>query len=375
MANTATGGSAQGQQYTSQTGTEAGKAFDTGSTQEQGAYDQAQQYQKDLEQSQLNEAGAIAGINGQPIPLEFQQGQARVLQDEYTQQQAAIGSALQGESNLANTGATVQGQGITGSSAAAGAANTAQGQVLSGLANAGNLAAPIQVPYSNQLVNPVTASSGGGTTQGQLPAQAQSFVNNLAEQVKNGQMTRDEATSQLQAYGPAGLQALNSALGSSFNTNASNASAATTATGQQLQTQATAANSALDTLSQLYQTLGMGTGATGFKPLNSIEQSIAGLLGNANVGQYQTTLQEARAKVSGVLAASGGVTPTTADEMAKSYLPDGMTPQELPAKIQAAKTLIQQSVSAFTQSGQQNKGQQNSQPGNTTTSGGSVFSY
>jgi hypothetical protein len=172
--------------------------------------------------------------------------------------------------------------------------------------------------------------------------------------VQSGSMTRADAESELSAYGPAGLSALNSALGSGFNTNASNSSAATTATGQQLQTQQTAANAALDTLQQDFSQLGLLTGATGFNPANSVEQSIAGLFGNAAVSQYQTTLQEARAKISGVLSASGGITPSNADIMAKDYLPDGMTPSQIPAKIAAAKTLMQQTVNSFTQSGQQN---------------------
>jgi hypothetical protein len=259
---------------------------------------------------------------------------------------AAGGSLIQGLTNQEQQELAATGQALTGQSQKA-AAQTAAGQ-LSTPANQF-----MQAPYSNQILDANGNPVGGGSA-GTLPAAAQSFVNSLATQVQNGQMTRDEATSQLTAYGTAGLQALNTALGTGFNTNASNASAGTTATGQQLQTQATAANQALDTLTQQFSQLGSLTGATGFQPANSIEQSVANLFGNDAVSKYTTTLQEARAKISGVLAASGGVTPSTADEMAKTYLPDGMTPSQLPAKITAAKTLIQQSVDAFTKSGQQN---------------------
>jgi len=318
-----------------------------------GAYTKAQDLQTELDKSRTNEANALATNDLNPIPIGDQQGRAAVLQNQYLAQQNALAQEEAGQASI------YQG-GFTGT-----------GQQATALGAAGTLSTPsnqfIQVPYSNQVLDANGQPVGGGTT-GTLPAQAQTFVNSLATQVQNGQMTRDEATSQLSAYGPAGLQALNTALGPTFNTNASNASAATTATGQQLQTQSAAANQALDTLQEQFSKLGTLTGSTGFQPLNSIEQSIASLFGNDAVSQYQTTLQEARAKISGVLAASGGVTPTTADEMAKTYLPDGMTPSQLPAKIAAAKTLIQQSVSSFV-----NSGQQNSSPSSSLT--GSLYAW
>lgn len=287
----------------------------------------------------------------------------------------AMGRAQQ-IAQTANSAQTALAQGESAALQGTGQQLTGQAQTQSGLAAAGALASPsnqfLTTPYSNEVLDASGNPVGGGAT-GTLPASAQSFVSSLASQVQSGQMTRTNAESELSAYGPAGLQALNTALGPSFNTNASNASGATTATGQQLQTQATAADSALDTLSQQFNALGNLTGATGFQPLNSIEQTVGGLFGNSAVSQYQTTLQEARAKISGVLAASGGVTPTTADEMAKTYLPDGMTPSQLPAKIAAAKTLIQQSVLAFTNSGNQNSNATTSSSGGTVSAGGYSF--
>ena len=194
LANTAAAGSPSATQYNQQQADAAQGAYTTGSAQAQAAYQQAQEYQKQLTQSNLNEANAIAGINGQPIPLEFQQGQARVLQDQYTQQQAALGSALQGESNLANIGITGQGQGITGLGSAAGAANTQQGQTLSGLGAAGSLAAPQSYGLLNQPYNPVTDTYGGGGTTGAL---------NRATQAGNIQAAQSNA----QAVGTAPVNA------------------------------------------------------------------------------------------------------------------------------------------------------------------------
>lgn len=330
------------------------------------AYDNYQTAVNNLAKLKSGIAAQQGGIESEAIPLQFQQGREQALnrqyasqldaaQQEVTQAQAALGYGIQEQQ--------AQQSGLT---SAGGLGNTAQGLLQSGLTSATGFESPsqtnVQVPYSNQYINGTTGQAIGGGGTGALPQSGQDFVTSLAQQVQNGQMTRDEAAGQLSSYGPAGLQALNTALGSGFNTNASNASAATTATGQVLQTQAVAANQALDTLSGLYQNLTGLTGTTGFQPANFLEQSIANLFGSDSVGKYTTTLQEARAKISGVLAASGGVTPTTADEMAKTYLPDGMTPSQLPAKIAAAKTLIQQSVDAFTNSGQQNQNANPTQP-------------
>lgn len=263
---------------------------------------------------------------------------------------AAGGALIQGLTNQENAELAGTGQALT-----------AQSQQANALNQAGALSTPnnqfLQVPYSNQLLdsqgNPV---NGGGTT-GTLPAAAQSFVNSLATQVQNGQMTRDEATSQLAAYGTAGLQALNTALGSGFNTNASNASAATTATGQQIQTAADSTNKALDTLSSSFSALnGLQTG--GIPLTNSIAQWIGSNLGDSALTQYKTNLADARSQLIGVLNSSGG-TPTGNESTANQYLPDNMTPAQFTQNVGTVQNpgivrqLIAQKVASFTGSGSQ----------------------
>lgn len=241
---------------------------------------------------------------------------------------------------------------------------TAQNNTTTGLLGAGGLAAPIQVPYSNQIINPQTGESAGGGATGTLPASAQTFITSLAQQVKNGQMTRDEATSQLSSYGVAGLQALNAALGSDFNTNASNASAGTTATGQQIQTAASSTNQALDTLSSSFNSLpGWQTGT--IPAGNSIAQWIGSQLGDAALTQYKTNLADARSQLIGVLNSAGG-TPTGNEATAQQYLPDNMTPAQFQQNVGTAQNpgivrqLIQQKVGSFINSGQQNNSNANS---------------
>lgn len=309
------------------------------------AQDQAQRYNQQLEQSRANEARALGQNASNPIPLEFQQGRAQVLQNQYSQEQAALGAGYQGATNLL------------------GAANTQQGLQQSGLGTAASLTMPQQVPYSNQYLNPLTGQPIGGGGAGQLPQDAQNAVNSYAQQVQNGSMTRADAESRLSAYGIAGTNALNQALGPNFNTNASNASAGTTATGQQLQANATAANLALDKLQSDFGNLSWWQ-SKGFPFTNDIAQTLGNQFGASNTSTYTTTLNDARAQLQGILTASGAATPTGAESVAKTYLPDGMTAQQLVAKVAAAKALIQQKVSSFTQSGNQNSSSSSNGSGN-----------
>lgn len=325
------------------------------------AQKQAQEYNAQLNQSRQQQAQALAGNASNPIPLEFQQGRAQIMNTQYGQQQAALGSAFQGASTLL------------------GAANTQQGLQQQGLGAAAGLAAPIQAPYSNQVLNPLTGQplGGGGGNGGSalqsLPAQAQQAIASYAEQVRNGSMTRGDAEARLGAYGVVGTNALNEMLGNNFNTNASNASAGTTAQGQQLQTASASAKAALNTLQQLFNALpGVQTG--GIPWTNSIANWIQGQLGQGQLSAYNNALHDARAQLQGVLTASGAATPTGAQDMAQVLLPDNMTPQQLQQNMSTITQLMDQKVQSFTQSGQQT-GSQNNGPGTTTaimTSAGPV---
>lgn len=249
-----------------------------------------------------------------------------------------------------------------------GAANTQQGLLQQALQQAAGLAAPqLGNIGSQQYYNPVNQSQSGGsagTAMSSLPPQAQSAIQSYAQQVKSGQMTRADAESRLSAYGITGTNALNEALGSGFNTNASNASAGTTAIGQQVNTYATSTNAALDKLASDFANL-PDWQKLGIPGTIGIEQAIGQFFGNDKLSTYKTTLHDARAQLSGVLSTAGGMTPTSAGDTAQTYLPDSMTKDQLVAKIAAAKTLVAQKVSAF-----QNSGSQNS-----SVSGGGLYSF
>lgn len=302
-----------------------------------------------------------AGILSQPGEIGYQTGrQAELQQTENTGlaalegQQAQLAAYEQPQLAALGTSAGLLGpqqQTITASPGSI-TTNALTGQTYS---------APTQVPYSNQLIDPTTGQSvGGGTGTGTstLPAAAQSAVNLQIQKVQQGLSTVADAESALSAYGQAGVNALQQGLGSSFNTNASNASAGTTATGQQIQTAAGATNQALDTLGNLFSQLpGLQTG--GIPLTNSIANVIAGALGQKGLTAYQTALSDARSQLIGVLNASGG-TPTGNEATALQYLPDNMTVAQFNQLVGTAQNpgtarqLVAQKVAAFTQSGLQN---------------------
>lgn len=285
---------------------------------------------QNVQDVQNEENQALANTERMPMTAGNLQGSENLLQNTYAKKIANAQAALQ------NT-------------------LTQQGNQVGALESAGGMAAPLQVPYSNQIINPLTGQpiQGTGTTGG-----LGGSVPDIANAVLNGKMSWTDAQSQLGGI-PTLTNQLRSAIqqkNPNFNFNLSAASAQTQQQGQQIGTFANSANAALDKLQTDFNNLS-GALKTGIPGTIGIEQWIGGALGNSGLSTYQTTLHDARAQLSGVLATAGGMTPTSADETAKTYLPDNMTSQQLSSKIAAAKALIQQKVQAFQQSGQQSSQQ------------------
>lgn len=286
-----------------------------------------QSAREDLSKFQQAQAQKIADIRSEPIPLEFQQGRAQVVQQAAAEKEKALETGVQN-------------------------ALTSQQQELGALGTAAGLAQPAQVPYSNQFLSPL---NGQPINNGQSGGSLNEQVGLIAEKVKNGSMSYDQGVSALSGYGQGGLNALQQALGPNFDIVSSNAKAAANAastlqtgtTGGQLSKAADSALAALDKLEKDFGNLG-ALQTQGLPGTNSIANFIAGSLGQGALSQYQTTLADARAQLEGVLTATGATTPTGAEEMAKTYLPDNMTPTQLKEKLAAARALIQQKVGAFT---------------------------
>ncbi len=170
----------------------------------------------------------------------------------------------------------------------------------------------------------------------------------------------DDAVAALSAYGQAGVNALQQGLGPNFNVNESNANAAAKASALQQNVAAgraaalasDSAKKALDSLQAAYSALSGMQGSSGFPGLNQVLQlgSLWTGIGRKEVSDYVGALGEARAQVRGVLGAAG-VNPIDAGSIADTLLPSNMVPAEVPSKILAAKTYLDNRVNALSNTG------------------------
>lgn len=320
------------------------------------AYDDYQKAVNELSNLRGSIANATAANESNPIPLEFQQGRQQVMDKK----NALLLDAAQQKTNekqqaVQNQIAGAQAQ-QTGYNYAGSLGNTAQGLRQSGLQGAAQYAQPVQVPYSNQYINPQTGMPiGGGGGGGAVGGSLQSSVQNIAQRVLSGNMGYDAGVQALSAYGQAGVNSLLQTLGPNFNVQQSNARAQaqgastlqTGTTGGVITKSADSANKALDSLQLAFNKLSkLQTG--GIPATNNIANWIANQFGQGALSSYNSILHDARAQLSGVLTSTGAVSPTGAEAMAQAYLPDNMTPTMFKNKLKAAKDLVAQKVSAFT---------------------------
>lgn len=331
------------------TGGEAGKAY-------QDAVQEVRNIQDEYNK-------ALAGLGDSGKSAYFQSGAGQVMQNQYNARLNAAqnkASALQNLMSLQNTGVQTQ---QSGYNQAGTMGNNSQNLLQSGLATVAGQVANQPTSYNTPYTDPLTGQVvGGGMAGGNL----QTSVSDIANKVKNGTMSYDKGVEALGMYGQAGTMALTTALGPDFNIQQSNAQAAaqgastlqTGTTGGVVTKAAEGANMALDKLQADFDRLSsMQTG--GIPLTNGIANWIASQLGQGELSAYENTLHDARAMVGAVLQSSGASSPTGGEEMAKTLLPDNMTPTMLREKITAIKSLIASKVQA-----------QTSQTPSTGTSGG-----
>lgn len=157
-------------------------------------------------------AGAQAGALSTGTDV-VGRGNAAIASQSTSQRMAALSDALNAE--LQGTGQQLTGQQqlITGLTSALGSADTQRGQAIQSAINAGTLAQPSATSFGQTVFDPVTGGFSGGS-EGMNP---QLVAQQLANAVKSGQMTYEQAVSSLGYAGGAGQQFLNQALGSDFN--------------------------------------------------------------------------------------------------------------------------------------------------------------
>lgn len=258
--------------------------------------DKANQALLDLRKRYATEVG---NIESQPIPLQFQQGRTQVLGRQFATQESAAQQALNNEI-------------------------TARGQTLNALGSAAGLAAPVQLPYSNQYVDPAT-----GQTIGSTGGSLDTAVQNVASKLRSGQMTYSDALQALSGYGQGGVNALQQALPEGFNIAQSN-----TLGGQQgsINVNYQLADTALKNVENIMTQL-MG-GQTTNIPL--INKGVNWLSTQFGIGSEQTramtgAVQSLRNAYASLLASAKGGTPTDYSSQAIAEIPNEPTPNDIQA--------------------------------------------
>ncbi len=312
---------------------------------------------------------------------------ARELAEKYGQKIADVGQqGANYQAGALTTGTTPVGEGnaainaqataaketalATGLSAAlqgTGQQLTAQNQAVGGLGTAAGLAAPIQVPYSAQLVNPATGESYGGTS-GTL----NDAVNNVAQQLQSGTIGYDDAKALLAGYGQGGLNALSQwATNNNFNIAQSNTLAAQQGA---ITPNLNFAEAALGNLKNAMSNLSVWGQGSNIPILGGIANWFSQQSG---FGKTQTSTKagavgEAQQAIASVLASVKGGTPSDYGSQAKALLPDNPTPADVDAAAANLKALGQQKQAIYS-----NPGQQTQQFTQTTSTGqgGSIYDF
>jgi len=319
--------------------TSAQGLLNTGTSQEQEAFTKAQALQAQLAGSQGNEATTLANMQGNPIPIEFQQGRGNIVQGLYNSQQQALASELQGESNLAGTGATLAGTGQTG------------------LLGAGQLSTPSnqysQVPFGTQLINSQGANvaPNGGLLSTDL-------LNQYATMAANGQYSAIPTSITGNLALNAQLNAAAKAINPNYNPIVSQAQGAATASNVQTQNtlntnigaqgaqQATqnyiAAKTSYDTASQQATNLQNTLATTGINNnpqfVNQKINALQNQLGSANYASFITALNETKQAYTSLLSSVGASTPTVNGQQATDIFNANSTPAQINAAIDALNT-------------------------------------
>lgn len=265
---------------------------------------------ENLSKFRQGQADVIAGIESQAIPIEFQQGRAQAVQRAAATKEAAL------EQGVAN-------------------ALAAQQQQFGALGAAAGMLAPIQAPYSNQILQ----FGAGGQLQGLMggAGDIQSAVSNVAQKVASGQMSYDQGVQALSGYGQAGVNMLQQSLPSGFNVAQSE-----TLARQQGQVAPAIENArlSLNKLEETMNSLAIPGQTSGFVPLNELTNWASRNLG---WGKQQTAavngmVNEVRNALQNALSLTG-TNPTEATAQSYSLLPDNPSMQNLLAAKQVLEGL------------------------------------
>jgi hypothetical protein len=326
---------------------------------------EANKYNEALKQSRINEAKGLSANAQNPIPLEFQQGRAQVLQSQYAQEQAALGSAFQGASTLQ------------------GAANTQQGLQQQGLTSAAGMAQPVS--QFGMLTNPLTGVPLNTQVFNGAISQAQQLVNGTNGQ--NGVPVTDPSVQQLLApFGFIGPMAFNSAMqaqaqaqGGSWNPAAQSVGANQNLAFQgQTQQQAQTLSLGLQQLDALQPKI---LNFLNNSPLNpsgipiwneQIKTYLADMKNAGLTTQWNSMMNDIQNVAQQIISAKSPGTPTSTTEMAAAQDPSNLTGTQLKAVLDTWNNLGKTTLGVYQGANQQAGGAGNAYLGGSSQASSTI---
>ncbi len=273
------------------------------------------------------------------MSLDSQQGAAGQVTRNTGLQEQSIQQAL----GLANQSQT---QALTGATSAAGLQTNTP-------LSAATAAAPIQVPYTNQVIDPTTGQpiQGGGASGNGNALNPLNNIQTYAQQIADGKMSLAQANSLLGGSAALG-GALNAAirqLKPDFNFVQSDTLSSQQGTvGPALQFAQTALNNLKNVIGQLGPL--QNTNIPGVNAATQGFSNITGI-GSEAVRQYHGAVAEARNAYAQLLASSRGGTPTDYGDQAKAAIPDSPTPNDIDAALANLQTLGQSKFDIYSNPG------------------------
>jgi len=235
---------------------------------------------------------------------------------------------------------------------------TQQQQQLSGLSSAGGLAQPVQVPYSNQFIDPMTGQSAGGAglggyagfnaaqtaveLAGQYPDAGVQYDPNQTPEQNLQRIQRAIQSSpayQRGTFGTAGA-------GSYIGAQQLGAAGGLTQEVAKLQTMGNAADANFNLMLDVVKRGGINDFNQPI--LNQIAQNVnRGLTSNEDVVAFRAALQTVRSQYAAIL---GGGTPTDATQaMAAEKIPDTVSLGALQEVERTMKSLVNNTVASYNQ--------------------------
>lgn len=311
------------------------------------ARDISKKYSTEIDRIGQLGAGAAAGnlSTGSNV---VGSGNAAIASQSASARMQALADAQAAEMSGIDRSLSAQAQAQAGIGEALGSANTQQSQGITGLSALGGLAAPTQVPYSNQFIDPATGQSAGGAGLGgyagynaaesaialarQYPDAGVQYDPNLTPEQnlqRMQQAIQGSPTYQSSTFGVPGVSNVQDATQIQTAQQGYNESYQTY---QNIEANLTNAHRLAENLQTVMSAGGINPVEARY--INSKIKDLRRQFSSEQQQSFDTALKEVQAAYSNILSTGGGVIPTEATSAANTILNPNATLGEVNAAIQ-----------------------------------------